>query len=803
MLPILKYWPLLPLLVAAFVPSFRGILWACRVSVVSALGGYFLFVLVLQAQDLFADTTLGHEPLAHIAKWSWMFFLLALVWALPVHIAARDAVEDRGWRDRVATYTPRVLGVLPVIGVMVGILGAAVETRGAAHLEPGLTAQFVLLSLGAWVTLGVLIAYFVARKALASYVNDLADLPGYRWAIALRNRLAGPGDSPDELTLGDAILVLAALVTFTLFVLLCLFPIPMTYHFAPRAALIPILFGSPVLFLSALAKLSDDTRQPWLVGALVALTVVGAFNQHFNDVRLLPETAALPPQQTDLSDAVDAWRTANGCGKIAGQDDKKTVASCPPPLLIASEGGASRAAYYTAAVVGELLDEIRQSKPAEALGPVQSDNPARSLFALSGVSGGALGVATVQAALLDTERDPPCANKSLSWRGCLEALVEGDYLSPTFVGLGLRDQLGPLSWPLGDRAALLERSWEAHYLRTTLGQGENCDSIAEPVGLCRALARKRKSDRWTPLLMLNGTSVQSGRRIIASDLKPRRNTQTLHDWSYDLYEMLSEPCTPTVEDYCASDAPTPKPSGRNVRLSTGALLSARFPLVSPAGNIWSSDGQHGDSVVDGGYFENSGQTSAREVAAALADLGLHPIVLSISNGKSPVPGATGKTRVSVTGCQVPLTSPQRGLELEAPMSSAENLWFRAASSLLAPIESLYNTRDSHAEISGVNLTEALHNWDTPSLAPGSGADDLYASFFPLRVYPKGETADKLAYDMPDLSMSWWLSPVVRKALDNQLNNVFNKLQMCLVTYRLGHAGMPPPQPPASRTGAKK
>ena len=49
----------------------------------------------------------------------------------------------------------------------------------------------------------------------------------------------------------------------------------------------------------------------------------------------------------------------------------------------------------------------------------------------------------------------------------------------------------------------------------------------------------------------------------------------------------------------------------DLRLSTAALLSARFPIISPAGVLRNdADASFGDRVVDGGYFENSGLSTA-------------------------------------------------------------------------------------------------------------------------------------------------------------------------------------------------
>src|SRR3982751_6448640 len=46
--------------------------------------------------------------------------------------------------------------------------------------------------------------------------------------------------------------------------------------------------------------------------------------------------------------------------------------------------------------------------------------------------------------------------------------------------------------------------------------------------------------------------------------------------------------------------------GDDVRLSTAAHNSARFPFISPPGSVRNQDQKLVDRIVDGGYFENYG-----------------------------------------------------------------------------------------------------------------------------------------------------------------------------------------------------
>ena len=71
-----------------------------------------------------------------------------------------------------------------------------------------------------------------------------------------------------------------------------------------------------------------------------------------------------------------------------------------------------------------------------------------------------------------------------------------------------------------------------------------------------------------------------------------------------------------------------------MRLSTGGAASARFPMISPQAELRNRKGEEVDAVVDGGYFENDGLTSARQLAEAMLTVQpalQKPVILLITN----------------------------------------------------------------------------------------------------------------------------------------------------------------------------
>ena len=103
---------------------------------------------------------------------------------------------------------------------------------------------------------------------------------------------------------------------------------------------------------------------------------------------------------------------------------------------------------------------------------------------------------------------------------------------------------------------------------------------------------------WRPILLLNATHEETGKRIITGHVLIER------DVFIDSLDMLGQLRT-------------------DVRASTAAHNSARFTYISPAGDL----GHWKGSVIDGGYFENYGALSALDLARAAR--------YALTNEKSP------------------------------------------------------------------------------------------------------------------------------------------------------------------------
>jgi len=308
---------------------------------------------------------------------------------------------------------------------------------------------------------------------------------------------------------------------------------------------------------------------------------------------------------------------------------------------------------------------------------------------------------------------------------------------------------------------------------------------------------------WMPLLFLNGSSVTTGRRIVVSDVQPwycgrkllplgMRQDETakpfqIYPQAYDFFELRSGVTGLTsslkAEGFCNNHVIDDNLSrAPDIAMSTAATLSARFPIISPHGIIRNMSGDIVDRVVDGGYFENDGLATARDVIKALLAAGLRPILVRVTN--DPVPagprgegGATTLVRIN----------PPEGHKLG---------WL---SSALTPITGLYNTRAGHgAEAANA----AFEVYDLADRSEQEQADP--GKFLEIRVYDlmpdtsldpgTGQRCmrrnQRHAYParMKDLSMSWWLSQPVQEYLDAQLCHPDNQQSLRLLGCALRKGG---------------
>ncbi|WP_328834765.1 hypothetical protein [Streptomyces europaeiscabiei] len=269
-----------------------------------------------------------------------------------------------------------------------------------------------------------------------------------------------------------------------------------------------------------------------------------------------------------------------------------------PMVFIAAAGGGIRAAYWTSAA----MDRLTGVSPC-----VRSYT-----FAMSGVSGGSLGLAAYT--LTNSQPDSPTSSETI------RRLAGEEALAANIAALLYRDGTHAFhglnyiqNQSVEDRAAVFERAWEETWPGKGQGWKQELSSAA------------RQQPGWQPFLLMNGTDVVSGCRIAVA---PQRITgvgradERLRCQQPNIARGGAQFATATVDAAAFNDTATCSDLDRGLRMSTAAHLSARFPYVSPSGTMYGCDKEGEDdppaiSSVDGGYLEGSGMAALLELWSAV------------------------------------------------------------------------------------------------------------------------------------------------------------------------------------------
>jgi hypothetical protein len=427
------------------------------------------------------------------------------------------------------------------------------------------------------------------------------------------------------------------------------------------------LFAIFLLLLAAFTSLLRDFHRVQLCATVACEKVP---NQAFTSI---PTIADRPT----VREAALAWYEQAEKLFHKDPDDKRPV----PMLVIATAGGGIRAAYWTATVLERLRDDLqKRGRPLD-----------NYLFAVSGVSGGSVG-AMDYIATLGTSDNPT-------------TYLEADFLAPAIASLVFVDSPSNVLPDLGqvDRGVALEKAFEAqsrYRLKYSF-----LSFFPDKADL---------SKKWRPALFLNATHQETGRRMIASNIKVERDT------FLDSFDEFALVCS-------------------DMKASTAAHNSARFTYVSPAGKLVPAPGpdcspkvENRGYIIDGGYFENYGALTALELArSARTEIenehghgSIKLVILQISSD----PSLTDRTRVRtidhgqsclLTTAKAP--TPPNGLPNFLPFVDSEydfaKLQFRKNdgegvivsyfNELAAPLIGVTAVRGAHGTLADAELASAV------------------------------------------------------------------------------------------------
>jgi hypothetical protein len=325
----------------------------------------------------------------------------------------------------------------------------------------------------------------------------------------------------------------------------------------------------------------------WAVlGLAVLLGALSALSSHRSSVlaakanQIVQDTAPAPHR---VNDAFKQWLSSRTEAAAAGAQIKKTGASYPV-FIIAVEGGGIYAAASAALFLAKLQDDCPDFM--------------KHVFAISGVSGGAIG-ATIFHELAKQPRKPDggaaearCGGDASPAGRAAEGpltreiahVMQDDYFSPVVGAI----------WPdfLGEWTGR-EETLELSFLESVGRQDQNAKNTLDGWYL----------DHWQSgaALVLNTTSSETGYRFAFAPFGLHSTTDSA------LYSF--------VDDVRIDASSGDKLKARDVKLMFAALASARFPLIVPPYLIKVKDSTL--NFVDGGYADNSGAYTALDIYRAI------------------------------------------------------------------------------------------------------------------------------------------------------------------------------------------
>jgi hypothetical protein len=385
-----------------------------------------------------------------------------------------------------------------------------------------------------------------------------------------------------------------------------------------------------------------------------------------------------------------------------------------------------------------------------------------------------------------------------------DTFLTADFLAPALASLAFVDVPSSFLPDVGqvDRGTALERSFES----ASGGLLARPFLSFFPYKKDPAAAGRAP---WRPILLLNATHKETGKRIITGHVLIERD---VFIDSLDALHVL----------------------GKDVRASTAAHNSARFTYISPAGDL----GDRHGSVIDGGYFENFGALSALELARAarweLKDEkpGVKLVILMISSYPKLLQAHElvrikeakdhGVCLVSVAEREGTLPADASGSlkiaqspnYLSIDKEQVENAWINK---FLAPFQGITNLHEAHGNRAAAELAvQICAEYPGPQLAaaprsavsqsPPSSQSPQTQTATPLRDKAKNESVSEsttvgASYENPYFAhlamctegdpppiqppLGWVSSTATQKAFGELLNQCGNDHELSQLEIALG------------------
>jgi hypothetical protein len=571
------------------------IIKSCWVILLFNLIGFLMLALFQQGQDVLRALGFQSNGNLNNGQHTIMLCITMVYWAWQNWRSARIITHfktfhfsefHKTYHGRTLVVIPRLLSLLPFLIIS---YGTYLANDGFVPLI------FLYLSLGGW-----LYVFLIYRRKIMVYLMAI-DFP-LRFLldyIPVKND-AYPAHfiiSKQRWWIFQRFFILA--LTFAL---ILMFPISFS-RFIGSYGIAMLALTSWMVFFTMLSLFEHRYKIPFVFIFFSSFFIFSFFNNN-HEIRVLKKGE--PEKRMYLDTYITQWLMAKN-----KEEDTVQV------HLVACEGGGIRAAYWSNEVLSEL--SIKNSKFKN------------NILAYSSVSGGTLGTVCFNAS-------SNCTHNPVEARHIGRSFLKNDFLSPIMGFAMFPDALQRfLPFPVlkFDRAAILEKTWEKSW-------SESCEDHPDVFKNGYLQNNFAGTDNQGPLLFLNATHIETGKRVLISPVKFGNNQ--FYETT-DLFSILN----------------------KDIPLSTATLISARFPYLTPAGLILDEQNKKWGHLGDGGYYENLGISTLLEVYTRLrtiSDVKNIPIKVSfvfIRNTKD-----FSKTE--------PL---QSMYEMMAPIEAYLNVWYKS------------------------------------------------------------------------------------------------------------------------------
>jgi hypothetical protein len=340
----------------------------------------------------------------------------------------------------------------------------------------------------------------------------------------------------------------------------------------------------------------------WAVASVAVVLVFAGFLGWKLEAQLItvhsktaPRSADLksrPDNSADLQKRFDDW--------LAGRRKAATASRPYPVFIISVEGGG----IYAATAASLFLAKLEDANPGFS----------QHVFAISGVSGGAIG-ATVFQALSHSMIGAAQLNSGIATRAdavvvpapesrkerCEQSIKSAHQptgrhpLVPMVERIMLNDHFSPVVGSIFPELLGVEQG-RAEALSASFRNSVSLQDLGAAQELKRCFAEHWSETSQAPALVLNATWAETGLRVAFSPFSLRSQDDFLHSFS----DVM--------------------PSHDDISLIDAAVVSARFPVILPPYSLNIEErggGRQRWNFVDGGYADSSGASTALALYRAL------------------------------------------------------------------------------------------------------------------------------------------------------------------------------------------